>query len=250
MSRSNPQRRHLWISLGVSVLGVAMVLAPGIFDIDIFSGGGAMIFLGIVLIPVGLLVALLFWKRARVLDRLFAEKDLLAHWTYAPGEWETYAQKDHRFRSGNAKQIFFLIAFFAVLFSLVILIVDFENGRFVALVLAGVVLLMAGVAKLSVELPRRRNAGGPGEVLLSAEGLWLAGELHTWTVWGARLEEVTYAPGDKKLLSFTYSAPNKGGPQYYTVLVPIPQGEEARAEAVLAFFQQPGQIRPRKGKRG
>ena len=250
MTRSNPQRRFLWISLGVSLLGVAMILAPELLDIDIFSGGGALIFLGIFLIPVGLFVALLFRRRAQVLDRLFAEKDLLAHWTYAPGEWETYAHKDHRFRSSNAKKIFFLIAFFSVLFSLVFLLVDFESGRFVALVLAVVVLLMAGVAKLSVWLPQRRNAEGPGELLLSAEGLWLAGELHTWTVGGARLEEVAYAPGDTTILSFTYSAPNNGGPQYYTVLVPIPRGEEGQAKAILAFFQQPGQLRPRKGKRG
>ena len=66
----------------------------------------------------------------------------------------------------------------------------------------------------------------------------------------ARLEEVAYAPGDTTILSFTYSAPNKGGPQYYTVLVPIPRGEEGQAKAILAFFQQPGQLRPRKGKRG
>ena len=89
-------------------MGGALALAPGVLGIDMFSGGGALILLGIALIFVGGLVALFIRKRAQVLDRLFSEKDLLAHWTYAPDEWEAYAKKDLLFRSSHSKKTFFL----------------------------------------------------------------------------------------------------------------------------------------------
>ena len=142
-----------------------------------------------------------------------------------------------------------LIAFFAVLFGMVFFIADPEAGRFVALGLAAVMLLMAVVAKLSVDRARRRQTQEAKELLLSAEGLWLAGELHTWTVGGARLEGVTYAPEDRKILSFTYSTPGKNGPQYYTVRVLIPRGKEEEGAAVEAFFRDPERTRPQKGHR-
>ena len=64
MARSNPSRRYMVISLGVSALGGALALAPGVLGIDMFSGGGALILLGIALIFVGGLVALFIRKRA------------------------------------------------------------------------------------------------------------------------------------------------------------------------------------------
>ncbi|HQF92065.1 MAG TPA: hypothetical protein PL162_08345 [Synergistaceae bacterium] len=249
MTRSNPSRRHMGIFLGVSALGGALALAPVVLGIDMSSGGGAMILLGIALIFVGILMALFLRKRAQILDRLLSEKDLLAHWTYTPDEWEAYAKKDLLFRSSHSKKTFFLIAFFAVLFGMVFFIADPEAGRFVALGLAAVMLLMAVVAKLSVDRARRRQTQEAKELLLSAEGLWLAGELHTWTVGGARLEGVTYAPEDRKILSFTYSTPGKNGPQYYTVRVLIPRGKEEEGAAVEAFFRDPERTRPQKGHR-
>lgn len=249
MTRSNPSRRYMGISLGVSALGGALALAPGVLGIDMSSGGGALILLGIALIFVGGLVALFIRKRAQVLDRLFSGKDLLAHWTYAPDEWEAYAQKDLRSRSRHSKKTFFILAFFAVLFGLIFFIADPEGGRFVAMGLAATVLLVAVGAKLSVDRARRRQAQEAKELLLSAEGLWLAGELHTWTVGGARLEEVAPAPEDGKILSFTYSTPGKHGRQHYTVRVPIPQGKEEEGAAVEAFFRDPERTQPQKGHR-
>lgn len=248
MARRNPQWNIMLCWLGVALGGVGMIVAPGIAGIDIFSGGGALIFLGLLLVPVGLIVAGLSCRRARILQRLFDGNDLLAHWTYAPDEWLAYAQKDHRFRSRHAKQILFLVIFFCALFGLATLVVDFDAGQFVLPVLLGVLGLMVGAAWLSVWLPQRRNASQTGEVFLSAEGLWLSGELHTWTIFGARLEEVTYAPGDRSLLSFTYSAPGRGGTQYYTVLVPIPRGQDAQGATILQFFASPDNL-PLRGRK-
>jgi len=96
------------------------------------------------------------------------------------------------------------------------------------MVMLGLVALIALVILATTSSRRRRMQGQVGDVKLGEDGLLLAGELHIWKGWGARLEEVSVLDGNPPCLAFTYSTPSKNSRQITTVRVPIPRGKDAK----------------------
>jgi len=75
-----------------------------------------------------------------------------------------------------------------------------------------------------------------GEAYITLEGVYLNGQLHLFTGWGARLEKVTSGE-EGRSLSFTYSVPVRDGRSDYTVRVPVPSEKEEEARRVISSFQ-------------
>lgn len=75
-----------------------------------------------------------------------------------------------------------------------------------------------------------------GEAYITLEGVYLNGQLHLFTGWGARLEKVTSGE-EGRSLSFTYSVPVRDGRSDYTLRVPVPSGKEEEARRVISSFQ-------------
>jgi uncharacterized membrane protein (DUF485 family) len=75
-----------------------------------------------------------------------------------------------------------------------------------------------------------------GEAYITLEGVYLNGQLHLFTGWGARLEKVTSGE-EGRSLSFTYSVPVRGGRSDYVLHVPVPLGKEEEARQVISSFQ-------------
>lgn len=91
--RNNEWRAaRVWITL--TLLGIGACFVPDAAGMDMMSGGYAVIWVSAFLAVVCAVSAIIYLRRAVLLDRLVAGKDLLAHWTYTEDEWLRFVDAD------------------------------------------------------------------------------------------------------------------------------------------------------------
>ncbi len=237
MIASNPQRRNIWITLGFGLLGLAMILVPVFGAIDMMDGGGALIMVGLLFFLTSIPVAVMFYKRSKLMDDFEQGRDIIIHWSYDPGLWAEYAREEETRDAADKKMLFYIIAAFAIFFGVVFLIIDPEGGgpaTFLAMI--GLIVIIGITAIISIRMTARRNRSGNAEVYISADGLYLNKVLHSWGHINTRLESVRIISADIPIIEFTYSFPSRAGLQYETVNVPIPYGEMPAAQRLVEYF--------------
>jgi len=246
MNRRNHQARVALIWGAIAVMGAAGTVLPTVFGMDGMGGGYAVAFVSGFVALCGIIVAAVFAARARVLGRLLSGTGVLAHWTYPAEDRADHVDKELAEERKGSWTLFFIIAAFSLVIGVGFLVADPDAGRFVFLLLMGVVALLALVAALAPRVRHRKRRRAIPEAIVSPEGAYVFGILHTWRLLGARVEGAEVAQGKEPVLRVTYSAPFLYGRfflgrQAYTVLVPIPQGEEDRAQSVLRTLRGEGE---------
>lgn len=226
-----------WIWVGIGVLGVAGIFLPFAFGMEGMGGGFAIAFVSGFLALAAAITAAIFTARARILGRLLRGEDVLAHWTYPEADRANQAKKELVEEKRASWVLLLIIAAFSLLIGIGFLIADPDAGRFVLLVMVGLVVLLAVVAFLAPLVRHRKRRRAVPEAIVSREGAYVFGMLHTWKLLGARIDDVSLGVGSKPALHVTYSAPVLYGKvfltrQSCTVSIPVPPGENSRAEEV------------------
>jgi len=245
MKRRNPQACVALIWVLIAVFGAAGAILPSALGMDGMGGGYAIAFVSGFVALCGIIVAAIFAARARVLGRLLSGHGVLAHWTYPAEDRTDHVDKELADERKGSWTLFLVIAAFSVVIGVGFLVADPDAGRFVFLLLMGVVALLAVVAALAPRMRHRKRRRATPEAIVSVEGAYVLGMLHTWRLLGSRVEGAEVARAKKPVLRVAYSAPFLYGRfflgrQTYTVLVPIPQGEEERAESVVRALRGEG----------
>ena len=223
------------------LIGAAMVAAPFLGP-DYFStwNGGqfAMALLGMVIGPSAFISSFLFRRRRLVRDAIFDDSKVLVKWTYAESEWKSYTEEDYLRETAGKWALFRVVAIICAVIGGGVAVADWKGGGPVVLgVLLGLCAVIAVVVRLTTSAQRKhRLANHAGQVRIGEEGLWLAGELHVWKGWGARMERCGVIAGQPPCIEFVYSTPAKNQRQINSVRVPIPTGFDAEAAGVVAHF--------------
>jgi hypothetical protein len=237
MKRRNPQARVAWIWVGIGALGVAGIFLPFALGMEGMGGGFAIAAVSGFLALSAAIAAAIFAVRARILGRLFGGVNVLANWTYPEADRADQARKELAEEKKASWVLLLIIAAFALLIGVGFLIADPDAGRFVLLIMVGLVVLLAFVAFLAPRVRHRKRRRAVSEAIVSSEAAYVFGMLHTWRLLGARIDDVSLAAGSRPMLHVTYSAPVLYGKifltrQSYTVSIPVPPGEQSRAEEI------------------
>jgi hypothetical protein len=236
--KDNPPRRTLNVWIVITILGIFAIFAPTIFGMDGFNGGFAISTISFMLVVTGIIVIIIYSGRARTLDKIFDGNNLLAHWTYSPEEWSSYADTQYKEEKGEKKALFFIIAGFALFFGVVFMIMDPESGIFVMGVMLALIAIIAFTAWFTSWYNYRENKKYLGETYITEDAVYINRQLHTWRGLGARLDSVDLNQGESPLLlKFVYSAPTRTGMQEYTARIPVPKGQEESAEKIFKHFK-------------
>lgn len=228
----NIDRRNFYLSWLVGIIGVVMILVPALGWVDIYDGGGALIMLGILLAITGPIVSFLFRRRAQVFERLQQKDHQLVDWQYTQAEWQRFVETEKDFRQDNKRGIQLTILVFSLLFGGLFWWFDREAGGIVLLTMIGLNIFIALVAWLSQTYLQSWQELSQPECVIGWDGLIIAGQLHVWRSWGAKLEEVELKMGRVNQLAITYSTPSRYSRQFYTINVPVPTGEEKLAKKI------------------
>jgi hypothetical protein len=239
---ANRQWRWVRLCWGIAALSVVAVITPMIGLVDIYDGGGAMIFVGVWLAVSSSLVAMLLRSRAHAHDRITGaaapiapgQGEHLAHWVYDQPSWLAHSARQSVVELADKWALWRVVAVFCLVIGGFFLIADpTEGGPLVAAVLVFTLVLIAAVIHFGTAARERHNQTGIPEAFIGTDGIWYHGALHVWRGWGSRLDAVSYPDVDGNL-RLTYSAPARHGRQYQTLHVMVPAGKESEAEAVTA----------------
>jgi hypothetical protein len=236
----NPPRRTAIAWCFITAASILGIFNTTLFGIDGFDGGFALATVSLLIFIMGIIIMVIYFGRARVLDKMLKGENLLAHWHYSESEWRTYAEREHREQVEVNRGMFLMIAIIAVIVG--VLFVLFEPDALVSTIFAiGGIIVIIGITAFSVTYYRRaQNRKYLGEVYLNRDGAYINRELHTWKSLGCILEGATMDTTNptQVILVFEYSAPSRNGRDYFSARVPVPLGKEKEAEKALATIRK------------
>ncbi len=220
-----------WLLL--TCIGSAFV--PAWAGMDMMRGGFAMISFCVFFAIVAGVTWLVFRRRARILDRFLSGRDVLATWQVPPETWTRHVAVDLEAEKQGKKVLFLITAFWCALIGGGFALFADEGGGIVALVLAGVLLILVPFA---FWLPRRRAARlarSTASVIVGRDGVLVGGELHDWKLAGSFFCEAAIDDStDPNTLRFDYAYLSpRAGLVPVEVRAPIPPGKEAEARRVM-----------------
>jgi amino acid transporter len=237
----NNERTGVWIGALIALAGLALIFLPALLGADMMSLGYGLGFIGVFILITGLITALVFWARARTMDRLLAGEEVLAHWTYQEFEGQQQVETEYKRVTDRNRGIYLVMVFWFVLIGGVFVGADYYrngqvNGLFMGLFF-GCLLLLGAVAFLAPILWRRQASKASRQVIISRSGLVMNGVLHSWKGPFERLVGVEYQQdldGPALVFSIRYLSriePATGSTE--TVIVPVPPGEQEAARRVM-----------------
>ena len=222
------------IGLIIIAVGVALIIVPGLVGADMMRVGYGLGFIGVFLAVVGAVVGVFYWIRAAALQKILAGENLLVHWRYEPVQWQRYAEAEFERARADKRSLFWLVAVISAVVGGIFYIADPKGGLWVVVVLAGLLVVLGILAFVVPRLEYNRNRQSVGEALISPEGVYLNRHFHIWNRLGSRLVSVSLVEGDPAAIQFEIAYPARTGTQVDTVRVPIPRGQAAVAQQVMA----------------
>ncbi|MBN1296834.1 hypothetical protein JXA80_08625 [bacterium] len=223
----NPEKR---VAIGwlVAVVAVAVgCFVPRWSPEELMQWGYAVRALAAFFMFVGLLVVWVYSRRAEQLDRLKQGIDCLAHWTYTEASWLAFIRRESRRDASRVMSLYAIMVFFFILIGVIVLIVARAGGP-VTFFLMMAIMLAIGIAGAVIVRRRTRVAhAAEREVMLSASCVYAAGQFHSWTMLGARLESVQKAADGSGDLAVVYSYPTRFGRSAWVVHFPVPDDPNA-----------------------
>ena len=222
------------VGLAIIATGVALIIVPSLLGVDMMRVGYGLGCIGAFLVIMGAVTGVFYWARAATLQKILAGENLLAHWRYEPGQWQRYAEAELERTGSDKRSLFWLIAVISAVVGGIFYIADPKGGIWVVVVLAGLLVLLAILAFVLPRVEYNRNRQSVGEALIAPEGVYLNGRFHTWNRLGSRLVGVSLVEGDPAAIELQIAYPSRTGTQVDTVRVPIPRGQEAAAQQVMA----------------
>jgi hypothetical protein len=221
--------RNIWAV--IILLAVSGIFAPFLFGMDEMDGGFAIAFLSFFLAITGLIVVIMYHGRAKTLDGILSGNDLLTHWTYSPEVWKNYAEVDFHKDTHSKWSLYRLVMVVAAVVCLIASLVLKNAWPAMIGVFLGLGGLLAAVVLLTTRHLHRQNRQYLGEAYISRKGIYLNRQLHIWSGWGGKLESAVFNESEG-LLEVSYSLPDRTGRSNFTVRVPVPPEESAKARRI------------------
>ncbi len=238
MNIQNTQKKWANAMAIMSLLGFAMFALPWIAEIDPAEGGGALLLVGLLLGITGIITYFMFRRRAKEMDEILNNRNIIARWKVSSLDWGNFAEKDVAALKSSAWATWLTIAFFFVVFTAFFWFIteDAEEANFFLMLMGavfGFISIFAWLATVSRSKSRLKQ--NEGEVIIADNCLTLNNEFHAWKGMGNILESVNYYEADR-ILEFTYSFVSRYGRQFQEVRVPVPSTEEEKLQKVLMHF--------------
>jgi hypothetical protein len=237
MKPPNPLRITSYVWWGITAVSALIIFLPWIIGLKGFS---SISVIGFCLAILGVFQAVIYMRRARTLDKIFAGEDLLAHWTYHAEDWTKFVREEYqRDKATKGKPflitsaILLLVGVGGLLFGLLF---DNKVGGWVFLLM----LLLIGIIGLlwfAAWYNFRQNMRLPGETYITPYAVYLSRRLHVWNSGRLWLKSVDIKADGEPYIEFNYMSPSRWGIQQRNVNVPIPKGKLPEAQDILGKFK-------------
>lgn len=231
-SIKNKQRRIVNVWIIITLVFITGIFSPRIIGIDGMDGGFAISTLCALMVITGIIVIIFYNIRARRLDKLLNNKNIIARWEYAPEEWMKFTEynfaEDKKIRRGMFKVVTIIAIVIGVILTLMM------QSIIIAYVMIGIIIIVSIPAFLGPVVKHNRNLKNKGIVLISENSVFLNGEFFSWNMSGAMLDSVEKVfENDVFCLLVKYNYPTRTGIQTDEIRIPVPKGKENEADTVI-----------------
>jgi len=231
-NKDNPVRTTAYVWWVVAA--VFLILLAASFLLDIGGGVGVLVIMvGFLMTFTGIGVAIFYMARAGKVDEFLDGKSFLVHWTYPADEWQKFTE--HEYASEKRADILRLVVVAVIFGILAVIFWAIWPWIWVVCIALFFTFLFGGSYLLNHYYLRRKYAGYPGEAYIGNDAIYVNRRLHVWTPGNlASFVSAQYREEKPPFILFAY---NTSSPISWTVRVPVPQGQEARARELVAQFK-------------
>lgn len=241
-AQHNTESRGVVVAAGMAVVGILLLILPGLLGMDGMSGGYALGFVGVFVIISGLIVAGIYVPRATRLNAILSGRDLLVHWRYDQMTVTSQVARDRKQRLEENRSLFLIVAAWMIGITALLTVIGYLSGEgddlilFVATMLSVLVVIAAAAFGMPYLLARQALRSGH-EAYIGSQGVYLNGTFYAWNPPLSRKDDVRLrqdADGARLVFSLRIvTGPGWLHWQPYTVEVPVPAGEEDAAQRVV-----------------
>ena len=231
----NPPRRTAWVWAVVTIIAICGIFMPPVLGVDGFDGGFAISTISGFIAIMGTVAVVIYSRLAKAVDRALQGDGVLVHWQYSPEEWQEYTEKEYAEDKAAKKGLFLLVAVIAVIVGIGFVIFNPDSLPVIAITITAIIMIIGAAAFISARYDHYRNEKFHGEAFITEDGVYLNRRLHLWKGIGNRFEGASLEIANRRqpLLLIEYSALARHGRNYFTVRVPVPEGQGEAAKLVL-----------------
>jgi hypothetical protein len=200
---------------------------------DVFGNGAhAITFLSIFVVLAGGAVALLFRRYARVKAGLLAGRDVIARWAVDAGSFNSFGAVAEARDRAEKRSALYLVFFFVVLIFGAFAAYDTETAPQMLAAGAALGVVVTIAFWLGNRIRKSHLEMRSGEIIVGTKGLLINDVLHVWSTPLSWLSEIEIEEGPPQALTITYGYVTRYGPQYVSVMLPVPPGRMDLAREV------------------
>lgn len=232
----NPEWRNVTLTL-IAAAVFFLVCIYSVIGMEGMSGGYALAFVSFFLVVGSVVVALLFFTRARVMDAILTDPSPLAHWVYLNDDAQETVEREYQEYRERNRILFFIIGGMMVAVALFFLIFIEDGGFEAGLILLGITVLLFIVSRFAPWLERRRAMSAAHEAVITHKGIVYEGSVYPFRSFLVFWHGVTFRePGETRPAALVFSFDQLSGRfiiQPFDVVVPVPAGEEEFAGQIV-----------------
>lgn len=196
----------------------------------------ACVLLGISLMIIGIISFFLHYKGHKIIQQL-KNKDILslAHWQYAPMQFESLTEAILRDRSNNIS-IVILLGILALLICLGILFSSSPFSNLIALGVGFISIITCILSYVLICIHYHNKLLKPIEVIIGENYIYFYEELHSLERSFYLLTEVKVEESPQPYLQFSYSSPCSAHSPVYTLNIPVPPDQIDAAKYIKEHY--------------
>lgn len=233
----NKQRQAAKIWLFLAIIMLLIVVAVPLFEIDIWSGGGAILFIGAFLFILSVILFFVYHSRAKKFDELLQGRNILAKWQYDPIFWERFADKyAAKHKELNKSNFIIVTALIIVIFG-IFMIADTEVATTMGIIGISLILVLYFFAMYVPKISAHNLKKSPAISIISKDCILIGEQFHPLKSLGNRFERAQIITEDINLLEVVYSYQAKYGRAEQTVFIPVPESKLEEAKKIVEALE-------------
>lgn len=230
MAVKNTQKRNLWITYGIALLGVFVSVLPEFAGIEMYDGGGALVLLGIfIALSAWISGVLLFREKSRIMEEAMEENTVLAKWVYDSSTWRRkLAEEKQDMRTASMGMMIMILILGTIIFIPMLILLE---EKLTVLAIYGVVVLLGGMG-IYINYRHLKYIEDKAYVIVTRDGAVINGDV---VCWRGRARDFGVAEFDRESESITvsYRSYFTKGDWERTVVIPVPDYERFDREEVV-----------------
>jgi hypothetical protein len=222
----------------LTLIFLVMIFFPSIAGIDMMRYGFGISLIAGFLALIFIITLAVYSRMVIRFNKLFSEKNILAHWTYGKNEWQDYISKEFKKQKAEKWTLFILTTVIIFVIGVIFNIIHKDAWIIITIVFLCIIALLAIFALLVPRIQYNKFRKNPSpEVYIGLNGIYLTGEFHLWNFLSSRFAGANL--DEKELLVIIqYSYVTRTGINYTNVRIPVSQSNIEEAKTAVQKLNQ------------